>query len=79
MSPLVKRIKKLREELEKYFETKEPKMYDLYTNSKRFINAIKSLDNNQLIDSISNIDLETQEGFNNIESDFACIFLSMFL
>ena len=74
MKPLIVRIKNLRKELEVYVEKKEPKTYDWYSNTKRFISSIKQLNNHQLNNLINNVDLESEEGFYKLKSDLLCIF-----
>jgi len=74
MTPLISRIKKLRKELEEYsYESNPLGSQEFYTNVKRFITAIKRLNNPELIEMVSNLNMDIHEIY-ELESDLVCIF-----
>ena len=88
MSPLIIRIKELRKELEKfisyegnklsYYIGHEPPISfeNFHKNVKRFIIALKRLDNQELLKLVSNLNMNIEENRDlcELESDLVCIF-----
>jgi len=77
MTPLISRIKKLRKELEAYsYKNNSLGYQEFYTNVKRFITAIRRLKNPELIEMISNLNMDIQNNYEiyELESDLVCIF-----
>lgn len=77
MTPLISRIKKLRKELEEYSYKNNPSSYQaFYTNVKRFIAAIRRLNNPELIEMVSKLNMNIEDTYEiyELESDLVCIF-----
>lgn len=77
MTPLVSRIKKLRKELEEYSYRDNPSEYqEFYISVKRFITAIKRLNNYELTEMVSKLNMDIVDTYEiyELESDLVCIF-----
>jgi len=77
VTPLVSRIKKLRKELEEYSYRDNPSEYqEFYISVKRFITAIKRLNNYELTEMVSKLNMDIVDTYEiyELESDLVCIF-----